>query len=91
MTVTAYARYRGNENLPDVGAVHPTLKAIVDGLVVSGVLEEDDADSIETIIHRPPVVERGKPYAVVVTVSPVASDDGTTFPVTSLDIGVCNG
>lgn len=67
--VTFQARYPSG-NLPDTGAIAPTGKCIIDGLVDAGVWPDDKAEWVTEERYLPPIKAPGQP-AVIVTLTPV--------------------
>lgn len=72
--VHAYARYPGGV-LPDIGAIAPTVKCIIDGLVDYGCWPDDTPTWVVSEVYGPPERVPGEPYAVVVILEEVSPDD----------------
>lgn len=67
--VSFQGRYPGG-TLPDTGAIAPTGKCIIDGLVDAGVWPDDKAEWVTEERYLPPIKAPGQP-AVIVTLTPV--------------------
>lgn len=63
--IDVWGRYP-NRKTPDVDAVAPTLKAVLDGIVDAGVIPDDKPPFVESITFWAPKVEAGKPPALIV-------------------------
>lgn len=63
-------------NLPDTGAIAPTVKCIIDGLVDHGCWPDDSGEWVVSEVYHPAVrVSSGGRYAVVVVLEEVQPDD----------------
>lgn len=65
--VTAQARYKTRQ-LCDTDAPAPALKAVLDGLVDAGVVEDDGPAFVASVRYLAPYTDRTKPDALLVTV-----------------------
>ena len=54
--ITAASLHRTRRSLPDVAAVSPCVKAVIDGIVDSGFLVDDTGEYVAEIRFRPPDV-----------------------------------
>lgn len=61
-------RYHGGQ-LTDPDATAPTWKAICDGLVTYGLVEDDTSAHFHGVTLLPPVLDRSLPHAVLVTIT----------------------
>lgn len=69
--VSFQGRYPGG-NLPDTGAIAPTGKCIIDGLVAAGVWPNDTAEWVTEERYLPPIKDPGRQPAIIVTLIPAA-------------------
>lgn len=73
VAVACWGRYP-TRNMPDVDAVAPTLKAVLDGVVDAGVLPDDRPPFVQSVTYYEPVYEKGCRAALVVLLT-VLTDD----------------
>jgi Holliday junction resolvase RusA-like endonuclease len=69
-TVSVHGRYPTRSSLPDLDGIAPALKAVLDGIVDAGVLTDDRYPFVQRITYDPPVIAKGQPAALVVTLTP---------------------
>lgn len=69
--VECWGRYP-TRRTPDVDAVAPCLKAVLDGIVDANVLVDDKPPFVRSITYRMPQVVRDAPAALVVTLTEAA-------------------
>ena len=53
-TITATPRYVNRQNTPDTANTYPSVKAAIDGAIDAGILKDDNAKYVETIIQHAP-------------------------------------
>lgn len=73
VSVACWGRY-DTRVLPDVDAVAPTLKAVLDGIVDARVLVDDKAPFVQAITYRAPVYDKGCRPALVVVLTDLGRD-----------------
>lgn len=66
--VTCWPRLPNMRAMPDPDAPSPSLKGVLDGLVVAGIIQDDRAPFVEEVRYRPARVERGLPPALLVQI-----------------------
>lgn len=73
--VTAQARYRTRRSPSDTDAAAPTVKGVIDGLVVAGVVPDDGPPFVRSVTYLMPLVGTGLPDALIVHVTAAADRD----------------
>lgn len=68
ITVEARCRYPDRRSLPDTDAASPAVKGCIDGLVAAGVLTNDTPEFVRRVAYLAPVVARGLPPALILTI-----------------------
>ena len=53
-TITATPTYLNRQNLPDTANTYPSVKAAIDGAIDAGILKDDNAKYVQTIIQHAP-------------------------------------
>ena len=53
-TITATPTYMNKQNLPDTANTYPSVKAAIDGAIDAGILKDDDAKYVQTIVQHAP-------------------------------------
>lgn len=76
-TVTAWGRYKTGSSLPDVGAIAPTVKCVIDGLTDHGCWPADTAEWVAAETLLPPMVDGSQPDALVLVLRPVVDAEVT--------------
>lgn len=67
VAVTVRPRY-AKGNLPDVDAIAPSVKAVIDALVACGVIFDDSPAFVPSLTYQAGFLERGQPDALIVKV-----------------------
>lgn len=57
--------------LPDTDAVHPSVKAVIDGLVRYGVIPDDSGEHVRSLTYQAPLLSRGRGSGIIVAVQEV--------------------
>lgn len=70
IAVTCWGEYPDRRGLPDPDGLSPALKAVLDGLVAAGVVQDDSAPFVASVTYLPPVVEPGCQPGLVVVLEP---------------------
>jgi hypothetical protein len=70
--VTAQARYRTRRSPSDCDACAPSVKGVIDGLVVAGVIADDKPPFVQQVSYMACEVGTGLPDALIVTVEEAA-------------------
>lgn len=70
ITVTAHGEYPNRRSLPDVDAIAPAVKPVIDGLVDAGVIADDNHLHVHSVTYLAPRVVPGCTPALVVTINP---------------------
>lgn len=65
--ITARPHVRDRRSLPDVAACYPAVKAAVDGLVLAGVLDDDDPSHHRRLIFDAPLVSGFDALELIIT------------------------
>lgn len=73
--IVAQPVYFNMRSRPDTGAAHPTVKAIVDGLVDAGAWPDDNPDYVSRITHLPPVMCHNSGDGIIIEVVEVREKD----------------
>lgn len=71
IAVTAQARYRTRRSPSDCDASSPSVKGVIDGLVLAGVIVDDCPPFVASVTYLSPDVGTGLPDALIVTVAAV--------------------
>ena len=69
--IKAQPVYYNMRSRPDTGAAHPSVKAIVDGLVDAGGWPDDNPDYVNKIIHLPPAMCHNQGDGIIVEITAV--------------------
>jgi Holliday junction resolvase RusA-like endonuclease len=67
VALTVRPRY-AKGNLPDVDAIAPSVKAVIDALVAEGVIADDSPAFVPSLTYQAGFIERGAPDALIVKV-----------------------
>jgi hypothetical protein len=66
--LTVWPRYP-TRMVPDVDAPSPSVKGVLDGLVLAGVIPDDKPPYVASVLYLPAVVAPGEPPALIVRVA----------------------
>lgn len=67
--LTAQARYRTRRSPSDTDACAPTVKGVLDGLVLAGIVPDDSPRHVASVTYLAPVTGTGLPDALIVTIT----------------------